>query len=101
MKPPAFLDTGAIYSLADSRDHDHTAVCAVYNDLERTFILHELILVEVFSLLTKRLHKQAVFRTVRAFRQSTRVEKTPLTPSLLEAGWERCCSFADKEWDWI
>ena len=101
MKPLTFLDTGAIYSLADPRDLDHAAVRAVYNDPERTFILHELILVEAFSLLTKRLHKQAAFRTVGAFRLSARVEKTPLTPDLLEAGWERCRRFADKEWDWI
>ena len=101
MKPAVFLDTGAIYSLADARDLDHAAVRAVYNDPERTFILHELILVEAFSLLTKRLHKQAAFLTVGAFRRSARVEKTSLTPDLLEAGWERCRRFADKEWDWI
>ena len=101
MKRLTFLDTGAIYSLADPRDLDHATVRAAYDDLERAFILHELILVEAFSLLTKRLHKQAALRTVGAFRLSTRVEKTPLTPSLLEAGWERCHRFADKEWDWV
>ena len=101
MKTPTFLDTNAIYALADSRNHDHAAVRAVYNDLARTFILHELILVEAFSLLTKRLHKQAAIRTIGAFRLSPRVEKVPLTPDLLEAGWERCRRFADKEWDWI
>ena len=101
MKPRTFLDTGAIYALADPRNHDHAAVRAVYNDPERTFILHELILVEAFSLLTKRLHKQAALCTVGAFRLSPRVEKTPLNPDLLEAGWERCRRFADKEWDWI
>lgn len=101
MKPPVFLDTGAIYALADANDRDHAAVRAVYHDQERTFILHDLILVEAFSLLTKRLHKQAALRTVSAFRMSPRVEKVPLTPDLLDAGWERCRRFADKEWDWI
>lgn len=101
MKPLTFLDTGAIYALADPRNRDHAAVRAAYNDPERTFILHEFILVEAFSLLTKRLHKQAAIRRIGAFRLSPRVEKTPLTPDLLEAGWERCHQFADKEWDWI
>ena len=101
MKPLIFLDTGAIYALADANDRDHLTVRAAYNTPERRFILHELILVEAFSLLTKRLHKEAALRTVGAFRLSPRVEKAPLTPDLLEAGWERCRRFADKEWDWI
>lgn len=101
MKTLTFLDTSAIYALADPRSRDHAAVRAVYNDPERTFILHELILVEAFSLLTKRLHKQAAIRTVGAFRLSPRVAKAPFLPDLLEAGWARCRRFADKEWDWI
>ena len=101
MKRLVFLDTSAIYALADPRNYDHAAVRAAYDGLEYTFFLHELILVEAFSLLTKRLHKQAAFRTVDAFRLSTRVEKTPLTPDLLEAGWQRCRRYADKNWDWI
>jgi predicted nucleic acid-binding protein len=101
VKPPVFLDTGAIYALADVKDIDHAAVRAIYDDQQHTFVLHDLILVEAFSLLTKRLHKQAAFRTVEAFRLSTRVVKTSLTPDLLEAGWKRCRRFADKEWDWV
>ena len=70
MKPHVFLDTGAIYALADANDRDHAAVRAIYDDQERVFVLHELILVESFSLLTKRLHKQAALRVVGAFRLS-------------------------------
>lgn len=101
MKPPVFLDTGAIYALADANDFDHLAVRAVYDNLENTFLLHELILVEAMSLLTKRRHKQLALRTVQAFRLSPRVEKVSLVPDLLEAGWQRCRRFGDKEWDWI
>lgn len=101
MKAPVFLDTGAIYALVDVKDLDHAAVRAAYNSPDRTFVLHELILVEVFSLLTKRLNKEAALRSVSAFRLSSRVEKVPLTPDLLEAAWQRCRRFADKEWDWI
>ncbi|MEO6785343.1 MAG: PIN domain-containing protein [Chthoniobacteraceae bacterium] len=98
---PTFLDTGAIYALADRNDLDHAAVKGVYADLERRFVTHGLILVEAFSLLTKRLHKQAALTTIRALRCSPRVEIVPVSPGMLEAAWIRCERFADKEWDWI
>ena len=101
MSSLAFLDTGAIYALADRNDADHAEVRAVYGNPERRFVTHDLVLVETFSLLTKRLHKQAALRTVGALRASSRVEIVPLIPDLLEAAWVRCQRFADKEWDWI
>ena len=101
MSLPAFLDTGAIYALADRNDLDHATVKAVYADSERQFVMHELILVEAFSLLTKRLHKHAALTTIRALRRSPRVEIVPVSPAMLEAAWSRCERFADKEWDWI
>jgi uncharacterized protein len=97
----AFLDTGAIYAFTVQRDADHATIRAVYSDETRSFVTHELILVEVFSLLTKRLHKEAAIRVVDALRHSPRVEIAPITPALLEAGWDRCRRFADKNWDWI
>lgn len=96
-----FLDSGAIYALADASDLDHGAVRRVYADATRRFVTHELILVEVFSLITKRLHKTAALNIVGALRASPRLEIVPLTPGLLSAGWERCRRFADKDWDWI
>lgn len=101
MNPTAFLDTGAIYALADRRDADHAAVAAVYADPRQRFFLNEFILLESFSLLTKRLHKSAALRTVGSLRRSPRVEKVPVNADLLGAAWERCQRFADKEWDWI
>lgn len=65
------------------------------------FVTHELILVEGFSLLTKRLHKQAALQTIGALRRSSKVEIVSLAAGLLEAAWARCERFADKEWDWI
>ena len=101
MSAPAFLHTGAIYALADRNDSDHAAVRGIYLDAERRFVAHDLILVEAFSLLTKRLHKQAALQTVGALRRSSKVEIVPLTTGLLDAAWVRCERFADKEWDWI
>ena len=97
----AFLDTGAIFALIDTDDQRHAAVRAIFDDRERTFVLHELILVETFSLITKRLYKQAALAAVGAFRASARVEKVSLSPDLLATGWQRCRRFTDKEWDWI
>jgi predicted nucleic acid-binding protein len=98
---PVLLDTGAIYALADRNDADHSAVRAIYLDAERRFVTHDLVLVEAFSLLTKRLNKPAALQTIGALRRSARVEIVPLAPNLLEAAWARCERYADKEWDWI
>jgi predicted nucleic acid-binding protein len=98
---PAFLDTGAIYALADRNDADHREVRSVYVNPERRFVTHELVLVETFSLVTKRLHKHAALQIVGSLRKSARVQILPIIPGLLEAAWERCGKFADKEWDWI
>lgn len=101
MSAPAFLDTGAIYALADRNDLDHAVVRAIYDDTGRRFLTHDLVLVEAFSLLTKRLSKHAALQIIGALRRSSRAEIVPLTPGLLQAAWGRCERFADKEWDWI
>lgn len=101
MRKPAFLDTSAIFALAISREADHEFVLEKYQDPNRTFILHPLILAETFSLLTKRFSKNLAINTVTAFRTADKVEVAPLTPDLLEAGWQRCLRYADKDWDWI
>jgi predicted nucleic acid-binding protein len=97
----AFLDTGAIYALADRNDLDHHAVRVVYNEPSRRFVTHELILIETFSLITKRLHKRAAVETIGALRQSPKLEIVPIDSGLVEAAWTRCQRFADKDWDWI
>ena len=98
---PAFIDTGAIYALADRNDRDHAAVRAVYLEANWRFVTHELILVEVFSLLTKRLNKGAAIKTVDALKKSPRVEIVVMDSELLAASWQRCVRFADKDWDWV
>ena len=101
MSALTFLDTGAIYALADRNDADHAVVRKTYLEAERRFVTHDLVLVEAFSLLTKRLHKQAALQTIGALRRSSKVEIVPLSHVLLDAAWARCERFADKEWDWI
>jgi predicted nucleic acid-binding protein len=101
VRAPAFLDTGAIYALADRNDADHSAVRAIYLKANRRLVTHDLVVVEAFSLLTKRLHKPAALQTIGALRRSSKVEIVPLTGDLLNAAWARCERFADKEWDWI
>ena len=70
MSIPVFLDTGAIYALADRNDVDHAGVRVIYASSEWRFVTHELVLIEAFSLLTTRLHKQAALRTVGALKCS-------------------------------
>jgi uncharacterized protein len=98
---PAFLDTGAIYALADRNDADHAAVRAIYLGADRRLVTHDLVVAEAFSLLAKRLHKPAALQTIGALRRSPKVEIVPLTRDLLDAAWARCERFADKEWNWI
>lgn len=101
MSNATFLDTGAIYALTDRNDLDHAAVRDVWFDPERTFVTHELVLVETCSLLTKRLHKAAALKTIDALRRSTKVDIVSLSGSMLAAAWTRCVAYADKDWDWI
>lgn len=96
----AFLDSGAIYALADANDADHASVLAVYGERRREFVTSEPILLEAFSLITKRLHKRAI-EWIGALRSSPRVHIVPATPELIERGWQRCLKFTDKEWDSI
>lgn len=80
---------------------DHDAVRAVYGESRWPFVTHEFVLVEAFSLLTKRVHKHAALTTIGALRRSPRIEIIRAGEELLEAGWKRCEHFADKEWDWV
>ena len=90
MKPPVFLDSSAVFALADADDDAHGAVKAVYGDPEYRFFLHEWILAESFPLLTKRLHKAAARHMVGALRASPKVEVVAVNPELRDAGWQRC-----------
>ncbi len=101
MRHRIFLDTSAIYALADSRDGNHSFVTRLFKNHRIGYLLHELILMEAFSLITKRTHKSAALRTIEGLRRSSRVEIAHTTPDLLEAGWQRCLRYADKDWDWI
>jgi predicted nucleic acid-binding protein len=95
----AFLDTGAIYALGDRNDLDHVAVRNVYGEEGRRFVTHELILVEAFSLLTKRLYKRAALEMIGALRRSPKIEIVKVDSDLLSAAWSRCERFSDKDWD--
>jgi predicted nucleic acid-binding protein len=96
-----FLDTGAIYALADKNDLDHARVTRAYRESSRRFVTHQLILLETFSLITKRLHKHAALTTIAALRKSPRIEIVQAAPDLLENAWRRCEKYSDKDWDWI
>ena len=97
----AFLDSSAIYALADRNDTDHEAVVEVYRGRTTEYLTHEVILLEAFSLIAKRVHKEAAIDWIGALKASPRINITPASPDLIERGWQRCARFADKEWDWI
>jgi uncharacterized protein len=96
-----FLDSSAIYALADANDRDHDAVVEIYVDRTREFLTLDLIVLEAFSLLAKRIHKRAAIDWIAALRTSPRVRIVSASPDLVERGWQHCVRLADKEWDWI
>lgn len=98
--PPIFLDTSAIFALADADDAAHAACLKLYRKV-RQFICHDAILLETFSLICKRISKSAAVEVLASVRQSPKIQVTPLGADLLEAGWQRCSRFDDKDWDWI
>ena len=38
---------------------------------------------------------------IGALRSSQKVEVVAVGKDILEAGWQRCRRYADKDWDWI
>jgi predicted nucleic acid-binding protein len=97
----AFLDSGAIYALGDDADPDHRRVASAYTNSTARFLTHEAILLESFSLITKRKHKSFAIRILGSVRASRKIEVVPLSKQLIEAGWQLCLSHNDKDWDWI
>ena len=89
----AFLDTGVIYALADRNDTDHRGVREVYATPGLRLVTHQLILVEAFSLLTKRIQKAAALRTVGAWMLSPRLEIVAVSGELLRAAGDCCQPF--------
>lgn len=97
---PVFLDTSAIYALTDADDDAHAKCLRVYQRTPR-FVCHTAVLLEVFSLISKRIHKRAAVVMLASLRASAKIEVVHVDPQLLAASWERAVRFADKEWDWI
>ncbi len=95
-----FLDSSAIFALADRDDAAHRAVMSCYRR-ERRFLTHQGVLMEAFSLIAKRIHHAAALDCIGSLRLSTKVTCEALDRNLVESAWLRCLRFVDKEWDWI
>lgn len=96
----AFLDSSGIYALADRDDRAHGAARRAYRRCRR-LVTHDAVLLEVFTLLSKRMSKRVAIETLQAFRGSPHLETVPLSAALVNAGWQRCVKYAGKGWDWI
>lgn len=101
MSVRVFLDTGALYALADRSDDDHSCVKEIWQRRDISFITHDLILTESVSLITKRLSKSAAVQIIGAVMDSSRIHVVPASAELLRRSWQRFLRFADKDWDWI
>ncbi|MDD5260562.1 MAG: PIN domain-containing protein [Methylacidiphilales bacterium] len=100
MRQSVFLDSSAIYALADGDDSAHGKVVECYTK-SRYVITHQAVLMEAFSLISKRLHRVAAVEWIGALRHSPKIEVFTLDKDLIDGSWARCVKYADKEWDWI
>jgi len=96
----AFFDTGAIYSFVNRNDPDHERVVRAYLRIPH-LVTHSAVLMEAFSLITKRIRKDVALGVISALTRSPKVEIIQVDLPLSTRAWARCERFADKEWDWI
>ena len=100
MKDRVFLDSSAIFAIADKDDDFHQTALNAYTK-SRHVLTHSVIFLEAFSLISKRIAKHVALDVLDKFRRSPRIETVFVDEFLQNAGWQRCLEFSDKEWDWI
>ena len=96
-----FVDTGALYALADSLDPGHAAAAQYYRDCELPLLTTDFIVAETMSLMTKRLSKRTAVAFGEALRASSRLRIEEVTTDVREAAWKLFSTRLDKDYDLI
>lgn len=99
--PRAFVDTGALYALADARDTAHGRAVAFYRTGAFPLLTTSLIFVETMSLLTKRRGKSLALEVGRWMLASERLEIVHVDDALQREAWALFETHADKAWDLV
>ncbi len=95
-----FLDSSGIFAVVGADDAAHKRSFETYI-LTPRFICHTAILLEAFSLICKRVNNSAAVTVIQSIRASPKIETLQIEYELIEAAWQRCLNYKDKEWDWI
>ena len=96
-----FVDTGALYALADRTDQAHLRARAFHEASNGAYLTTDFVLAETMSLITKRVGKKHAVRFGDALRSSPRFRIEDASPEIRQVAWKEFASRLDKDHDLI
>jgi len=96
-----FVDTGALYALADRRDPAHQRTRAFLENCTSPLITTDFIFAETMSLLTKRLSKPIAVSFGEGILHSRKFRIEEATPQIRDQAWRLFSGQKDKDYDLI
>ncbi len=96
-----FVDTSALYALADRTDPAHERAQRFLDENAVPLLTTNYIFAESLSLLTKRMGKATAIRFGEGLRSSDLVRLFQMTAEYEKAAWEEFIRFRDKKFDFI
>jgi uncharacterized protein len=96
-----FVDTGALYALADRTDQAHRRARAFHESSKSTYLMTDFVLAETMSLITKRVGKRPAVSFGEALRSSRRFRIEEASAEIRQAAWTEFASRLDKDHDLI
>ena len=97
-----FIDTSALYALADRGDVNHSVAAAFYAGTAHDFFTTNYVFAEILSLITKRMGKSIAVRFGRGLRDSARFHIHSIEKVLEEKAWSLFSTgFKDKDFDLV
>ena len=103
MTPKYFLDSSAIYTLANKADPVGTKISDILTQTRPMLITTDSVFAETLSLITKRIGKQAAITTGLMLKTSKYIKIMRLEKSVLKKAWEMFAKakYEDKDFDYI
>lgn len=96
-----FVDTGALYALADRTDRAHERARKFHESSKVPYLMTDFVLAESMSLITKRVGKRHAVSFGEALRGSPRFRIEDASVEIRQAAWNEFASRLDKDHDLI
>lgn len=96
-----FVDSSALYALADRRDPNHGAASAFHEETALPWVTTSLVLVETMSLLTKRAGKPTALRVGEWMLGKESLQMLHVDEPLQREAWALFSGQADKDYDLV